>query len=161
MLRRRRSLEAAAGAAEPRALIAAALVRVFGLSGRALEGLFEAPLLARIRALDPATLPAAVRADLPDWLWERLVSRHGEREATLMAQGLLNAAPLDLRVNLARIGRDEALARLARDGLSVDSDLHGVQPERLAFDERDEDGELGAGRKAAKLEPALIGGGGQ
>lgn len=132
VLRRRRSLEAAAGAAEPRALIAAALVRVFGLSGRALEGLFEASLLARIRAVDPATLPAAVRVDLPDWLWERLVSRHGEREATLMAQGLLNAAPLDLRVNLARIARDEALARLARDGLSGTATPYSPAGIRLA-----------------------------
>jgi 16S rRNA (cytosine967-C5)-methyltransferase len=132
VLRRRRSLEAAAGSAEPRALLAAALVRVFGLSGRALEGLFEAALLARVRAVDFAALPAAVRVDLPDWLWERLVSRHGEEEATRIAQGLLNAAPLDLRVNLARVGRDEVLARLAHDGLSASATPYSPAGIRLA-----------------------------
>lgn len=34
-----------------------------------------------------------------------------------IAQGLLNAAPLDLRVNLARASRDEALARLQAGGV--------------------------------------------
>jgi 16S rRNA (cytosine967-C5)-methyltransferase len=34
-----------------------------------------------------------------------------------IAQGLLNPAPLDLRVNLARLSREEALARLQADGL--------------------------------------------
>jgi 16S rRNA (cytosine967-C5)-methyltransferase len=36
-----------------------------------------------------------------------------------IAQGLLNPAPLDLRVNLARIDREEAQARLAADGLQA------------------------------------------
>ena len=38
VLRRKRSLEAAAGSAQPEALLAAALVRVQGLSARALQG---------------------------------------------------------------------------------------------------------------------------
>src|SRR3954470_8827257 len=50
VLRRRRSLEAAAACAEPRALLAAALLRVVGLSARALEGLVEDALLRRVRA---------------------------------------------------------------------------------------------------------------
>ena len=36
-----------------------------------------------------------------------------------IAHGLLNPAPLDLRVNLARIGRDEALAQLAASGIEA------------------------------------------
>src|SRR6202008_3923362 len=39
VLRRRRSLEAAVGSMEPQALVAAALLRVMGLSARALQGL--------------------------------------------------------------------------------------------------------------------------
>jgi len=50
-----------------------------------------------------------VRADLPDWLWEQLVAQHGADEAAAIARGLLNPAPLDLRVNLARISREEVL----------------------------------------------------
>ena len=44
VLRRRRSLEAISGSAEPRALLAAALMRVLGFSGRALEGVVDAAL---------------------------------------------------------------------------------------------------------------------
>ena len=112
VLRRKRSLEAAAGSASPRPLLVAALLRVLGLSGRALQGLADDALIARIRSARLETLTDAVRADLPDWLWERLAAQHGADEAMRIARGLLNAAPLDLRVNLARIARDEALERL-------------------------------------------------
>ena len=117
VLRRKRSLEAAAGSAAPAALIAAALMRVLGYSGRSLRGLVDEPLLARIRAARSELLPEAMRADLPDWAWERLAAQYGGDEAMRIAQGLLNAAPLDLRVNLARVSREQALARLAQDGL--------------------------------------------
>jgi 16S rRNA (cytosine967-C5)-methyltransferase len=117
VLRRKRSLEAAAGSAAPRDLAVAALVRVFGLSGRALER--DAALVARIKAAADRGLPEAVRADLPDWLWERLVAAHGALQAAAIAQGLLGAAPLDLRVNLAKTSRDAALACLAQDGLEA------------------------------------------
>ncbi len=110
VLRRRRSLEAAAGSAVPRDLAVAALVRVFGLSARALGE--DAALAARVKAAATMELPAAVRADLPDWLWGRLVSAYGEREASAIALGLLAPAPLDLRVNLEKMSREEALAQL-------------------------------------------------
>ena len=118
VLRRKRSLEAAAGSAQPQALLAAALVRVHGQSARALEGLVDEELARRIRQAQTSALPAAIRADLPDWLWERLAQQHGEDEAARIALGLLNPAPLDLRANLARIERSAAQARLAGDGLA-------------------------------------------
>ncbi|HEX6156009.1 MAG TPA: SAM-dependent methyltransferase, partial [Burkholderiales bacterium] len=117
VLRRRRSLEAAAGSPDPQALVGAALLRVLGFSARALQGLVDEQLLARVRATEGATLPPAVRADLPDWLWERLVAQHGEEESQRIAQGLLNPAPLDLRVNLARTEREAAREKLAADGI--------------------------------------------
>ncbi len=120
VLRRKRSLEAAAGSTTPSALLAAALLRVLGFSGRSLQGLVDEALLARIhdaKAATRAPLPDAVRADLPDWVWERLCAQYGGDEAMRIAQGLLNAAPLDLRVNLARISREATLDRLAKDGL--------------------------------------------
>jgi 16S rRNA (cytosine967-C5)-methyltransferase len=119
VLRRRRSLEAAAGCAAPRALAAAAAMRVLGLSLRSLEGAVEPQLAERVRAYRGADASAAVRADLPDWLWERLAADHGEAQARRIAEGMLNAAPLDLRVNLARAGRDEVRARLAEDGIEA------------------------------------------
>ncbi|HYD56821.1 MAG TPA: RsmB/NOP family class I SAM-dependent RNA methyltransferase [Burkholderiales bacterium] len=120
VLRRKRSLGAASGSQEPRALLVAALVRVLGFSGRSLEGLLkpdEFALVSKAKAFRLEGQPPAVRADLPDWLWARLAAEHGDDEATRIAQAMLNPAPLDLRVNLARTGRDEMVARLAADGL--------------------------------------------
>jgi 16S rRNA (cytosine967-C5)-methyltransferase len=119
VLRRRRSLAVAAGSEEPRTLVVAALARVLGFSGRALEGVADADAVARMRRSDADDFPDPVRADLPDWLWERLAQQHGRDEAMRIAQALLNPAPLDLRVNLPRISRDEARARLAADGLEA------------------------------------------
>ncbi len=135
VLRRRRSLEAAAQSAAPRDLVIAALVRVRGLSGRALADVVredEQALVARVRAARSEAFPAAVRADLPDWLWERLSALHGEDEAMRIAQGLLNPAPLDLRVNLAQLGRDEALAQLRASGIGAEATPHSPAGVRLA-----------------------------
>jgi 16S rRNA (cytosine967-C5)-methyltransferase len=132
VLRRRRSLEAAAGSAEPAALLIAALVRVLGLSGRALEGLADPELVRRIRAAANDALPDAVRADLPDWLWQRLEREHGRDDALRIAQGLLNPAPLDLRANLARTSREELLARLAHDGIAAAATPYSPAGVRLA-----------------------------
>ena len=118
VLRRKRSLESAAGSAEPAALVVAALVRVLGFSGRSLDGIAEHELLARLRAASK-DLPDAVRADLPDWLWQRLEARHGREEALRIAQGLLNPAPLDLRANLARTSKEQVLSRLTQDGIEA------------------------------------------
>jgi 16S rRNA (cytosine967-C5)-methyltransferase len=132
VLRRKRSLEAAAGSAQPEALVAAALVRVHGHSARALQDLFDQRLLSKLRQSPRGELPAAIGADLPDWLWERLVREQGTDEALRMAQGLLNPAPLDLRVNLARIERSRAQAELAADGLEAAATPYSPAGLRLA-----------------------------
>ena len=132
VLRRRRSLEAACGSSEPAALVAAALLRVLGWSARALQGLIDDDLLARVRQTDMNALPPAVRADLPDWLWERLVAQSGEEEALRIAQGLLNPAPLDLRVNLARSEREPVQERLAADGIEAKPTRYSPAGLRLA-----------------------------
>jgi 16S rRNA (cytosine967-C5)-methyltransferase len=132
VLRRKRSLEAAAGSANAEALLAAALMRVQGLSARALEGVFDESLLRKLRQAPRDELPAAIRADLPDWLWERLTREQGADEALRIAQGLLNPAPLDLRVNLARIDRSAAQAELAAAGLHATPTPYSPAGLRLA-----------------------------
>lgn len=127
VLRRKRSLEAAAQSPEPRQLLVAALLRVMGLSGRALEGLADEVAIARVRGLDVQGLPDAVRADLPDWLWERLAGQYGAPEAAAIARGMLNPAPLDLRVNLARISRDEALRQLGLEAQPTPCSPSGIR----------------------------------
>ena len=118
VLRRKRSLEAAAGSSEPEALVAAALLRVQGISARVLQDLVAPDLLRRIRQAC-GDESQAVRADLPDWLWQRLAEQHGAEEALRIAQGLLNPAPLDLRVNLARTDRAAAQAQLAAESVQA------------------------------------------
>jgi 16S rRNA (cytosine967-C5)-methyltransferase len=119
VLRRRRSLAAAAGSSTPEALVAAAAIKVLGLSARSLEGLVEPRLAEQIRAFSFTGMPAAVRTDLPDWLWDILVADYGEVQAERIAPAMLNPAPLDLRVNLARTSREDARARLAADGVDA------------------------------------------
>ena len=132
VLRRRRSLEAAAGTGAPEALVAAAAMRVLGLSQRALDGLVDPALAERVRAFSAAGLPPAVRADLPDWLWEKLDQDYGAAESERIAQAMLNPAPLDLRVNLARAARDEVRARLAQDGIESKPTPYSPAGVRLA-----------------------------
>jgi 16S rRNA (cytosine967-C5)-methyltransferase len=135
VLRRKRSLEHAAGSSEPRALLIAALLRVLGLSGRALGEVLrpeELVLVSRVKAARTEDVPPAVRADLPDWLWQKLVANHGQVEALQIAQGMLNAAPLDLRANIARLDRDAALERLAGDGIEASTTPYSPAGIRLS-----------------------------
>ncbi len=135
VLRRRRSLESAAASAAPRALLLAALARVQGYSARALEAVLrpgEEALVARARASSEAIWPDAVRADLPDWLWQRIEAQQGTTEAMRIAQGLLNAAPLDLRVNLARTDLGAAQAALSASGIDCTPTPYSPAGLRLA-----------------------------
>jgi 16S rRNA (cytosine967-C5)-methyltransferase len=135
VLRRKRSLAAAAGSAEPEVLLVAALARLHGLSARALAGVLDADelaLLARAKAARSADWPPAVQVDLPDWIWERLVAEQGEVEAKRIAHALLNPAPLDLRVNLARITREAALEQLTASGVAGEPTPYSPAGIRLA-----------------------------
>src|SRR5918911_893072 len=52
--------------------------------------------------------------------------------SSAIARGLLNAAPLDLRANLARTSREEVLARLERDGIEAAATPYAPSAIRLA-----------------------------
>src|SRR6185369_16011484 len=84
-------------------------------------------LATQMKANARQILPAAVQADLPDWLWERLVGAYGEPESAAIAKGLLGAAPLDLRVNLVKLSREDALARLASEGTPTTLSPAGIR----------------------------------
>lgn len=66
------------------------------------------------QAAEPPDMPAAVAAECPDWAAEPLRTAFGERFAAEMA-ALLEAAPLDLRIN-ERSGVREEVARALRAG---------------------------------------------
>jgi len=95
-----------------------------GYSGRALEELGyrgdARGLAERVRGLERAALPFAVRANLPDWLAERLRAQFGDDETLALAEALNRPATLDLRVNTFKAERDEIRARLAAENFPAE-----------------------------------------
>lgn len=125
IVRRLRWLRRLAGAgATPRQLLLAWLARGEGWPMRQFEGLASATERDWIETIKSATLDegsVAERADMPDWLVERLLAQHDESSLIKLAQSLNRPAPLDLRVNLLKADRDVVLARLREEGLAAES----------------------------------------
>jgi 16S rRNA (cytosine967-C5)-methyltransferase len=74
----------------------------------------EAEWLARMVQIDRTLMSPLMRANMPQWLFDKLVAQHGEAEALLLADALNAPAPLDLRVNSVKATRDEVIAELAQ-----------------------------------------------
>ena len=123
VLRRKRLLELlVAPQATPRRLALAALVKLQGQSLRDMEPLLnpgEAEWLRHVKAAAVDALPLGIQADLPDWLVDRLRTFLSDDEILTLARGMLQPAPLDLRVNTVLATREEVLATLAADGLDA------------------------------------------
>lgn len=73
----------------------------------------ETDWLNRVMQIDRTMLPAALQANLPQWLYDRLLERFGEEETQRLAQTLNTPAPLDLRVNSIKASREQVIAELA------------------------------------------------
>lgn len=80
----------------------------------------EAQWLDRLMTIERASLSARVRSNLPEWLFEELVARRGEEFTTALGDAWLRPAPLDLRVNLVKGSREEALAALEEAGIGAE-----------------------------------------
>lgn len=100
--------------AQIRRLALLALSDIYGVD--ALSGLTdgEQAWLEHIQTIDREQLPARLRTNLPDWLYNRLVKQYGEEETLQMADVLNTPAPLDLRVNTLK-NRREDVARVLRE----------------------------------------------
>jgi 16S rRNA (cytosine967-C5)-methyltransferase len=123
VLRHLRLLEQLSGEPQPRRLALAALALQVGFSVRELAPLLasgDEAWLSHARSVDQAQLPPAVRLSLPDWLYERLGREHAPAELEQLARGLLQPAPLDLRVNTQLATRGEVLTALAHDGIRAE-----------------------------------------
>ncbi|HYA36733.1 MAG TPA: RsmB/NOP family class I SAM-dependent RNA methyltransferase [Candidatus Methylomirabilis sp.] len=122
-LRQRRLLERIAERADATSLVAAFLLTE-GYSARALEETDyrgDARAMAeRLRALDRDSLSFAVRANLPDWLADRLRAQFGDAESEALARSLNQPAPLDLRVNTIKAERESVQAQLAQEGFACE-----------------------------------------
>jgi 16S rRNA (cytosine967-C5)-methyltransferase len=125
-------LQQAGGRTNPRLLVAAQLL----LTGWSLDGVAqgfsggqfgpthltqaERVMLGKLEThtLDHETMPLAVRLEVPDWVLPHLQTRFGDQlEAEMVAMG--EPAPLDLRVNILKGSRDEAIAALAGESIEA------------------------------------------
>ena len=116
VLRRRRLLEYLVPHGVPRRLALAALVKLNGFSLKQLAPLMkhgDEAWLAVLKGVASETLPFEIRADLPDWVIERMRAHLDDAQILAIAQGLQTSAPLDLRVNTFR-ARREAVVDLLR-----------------------------------------------
>ena len=136
VLRRLRWLRRIAGAeATPRMLLLAWFARGEGWPMRNFEGLASATerdWITSIKAAEAGEPSLAERADLPDWLAERLLAQMSEDELIALAHGLNRPAPLDLRANLVKTDRDALLERLQADGVRAEPGRLSPQSIRLA-----------------------------
>jgi 16S rRNA (cytosine967-C5)-methyltransferase len=118
-LREKRWLEHIAGSALLLDVVAAYLL-THGYSARALEETgFRGDargMVERARTLDRAALPFAIQANMPDWLAEKLRAQFGEAAALALSAALNQPAPMDMRVNTLKSGREEIRERLAQEG---------------------------------------------
>ena len=73
----------------------------------------ETDWLQRIAQIDRNALPVTLRANLPQWLFDKLVARDGEDATLQLAEALNRSAPLDLRVNVLKAKREDVIAELA------------------------------------------------
>ncbi|GAB4167704.1 MAG: RsmB/NOP family class I SAM-dependent RNA methyltransferase [Rhodocyclaceae bacterium] len=135
ILRRRRTLEhRLEGRVSPRRLVLAALAVLSGVGVRSLGEILgerNVRFLAALRSQPAVPMTPAERADLPDWLYERLRERLGEEEVERLARGLNEAAALDLRVNPLKAGRDEVIARLHSEGIAAEAGRYSPLAIRL------------------------------
>ena len=99
------------------------LARFAGRSARELTPLLkpgEAEWLAEKKAVAIDDLPLTLRADLPEWIVERLQRQWPDEEIYALGRALQQPAPLDVRVNTLRADRDTVLQALAKEGLKVE-----------------------------------------
>ncbi|HEY0846194.1 MAG TPA: RsmB/NOP family class I SAM-dependent RNA methyltransferase [Noviherbaspirillum sp.] len=74
----------------------------------------EVEWLHHIAQIDRNALPLPLRANLPQWLLDKLLARDGEAAALQLAEALNRPAPLDLRVNALKAKREDVIVELAK-----------------------------------------------
>lgn len=125
-------IERAQGQVSPRLLAAAAAVlsgQIYGdvvamfSGGRYAPEPMESEEAETLRRLKGHTfehpaMPAAVRFEVPDWIFPQLEARFGAETAREL-DAMLTPAPLDLRVNLLKGTREGAMRALARESITA------------------------------------------
>jgi 16S rRNA (cytosine967-C5)-methyltransferase len=148
-LRRRRLLERLAGSTGVRRLALATWAVLLGANLRELDPVArgdEAEWLREAKREAHAPQPFEIECDLPDWLIDRLRARSDDGVVLELARGLLQPAPLDLRVNVVKASREAVLERLRADGMNAEPTPFSPDGVRVA------------GRPAVNRHPLFTGG---
>jgi len=122
VLRRKSFLSYVSDGEDPRKLLVAWLVRVQGMSTRDLADSLNAQQkewAQEIKAKKTDDISKAMQADLPEWLWDKLVVQYGEEEALTIARSMHQSASLDLRVNLVKATREDVIAKFSSEKTEV------------------------------------------
>jgi len=105
----------------PRRLMLATLARARDVNQEVLDRFLQDNERQWLDGVRAAPLPDAlsVESELPDWVIERLADPSPDAVRALGA-GMMQPAPLDLRVNTLKMKRDAALAALRDSGLAAE-----------------------------------------
>ena len=116
VLRHRLFLEhACEGKPTPRRMALAYWVRFDGYNLRELAPLLkhgENEWLAQVKGIKMDELPLSIRAELPEWLIEKLRATMSDDDILATGRAMQQPAPLDLRVNTLLAAREEVLQGL-------------------------------------------------
>ena len=123
ILRRLRYFNAVASEPSARRLFIAAANVLPASDRRDLAAALPAADQRWLAALDyepHAARTAAVQAELPDWMLERLRQTMTQPQVLAIGKAMQQPAPLDLRVNTLLATREEALAGLRESGIAAE-----------------------------------------
>lgn len=106
---------------DARKLIVAWLLRVQGRSLRDLGDVLteqQKEWAIAIKAKSTDDMPIAAKADVRDWLWEKLKKQYGEEQALTICRSMFEQATLDLRVNTIKGTAEEVLAKMIAENIN-------------------------------------------
>lgn len=81
----------------------------------------ETEWLNRVMQIDRTLLPASLAANLPQWLFDKLVARDGEAATLALSHAMNQPAPLDLRVNAIKATREDVMTELSQAPILCES----------------------------------------
>lgn len=123
ILRRRFFLEVLTEKGTVRELVLAYLARFQGMNLRQLQPLIrekESKWISQIKAIKLEEQPLFARAELPEWLVEKLQATYANEEILRIGQSFQQPAPLDIRVNSLLAKREEILAMLQQEVITAE-----------------------------------------
>lgn len=123
-LRYRRSLKTLAQTTQKQRLALITLVRVLGLAMGEVKKLaddHDQHWLEELPERLAFSLTEIEAADVSDDLWARLGHDYSDEQRLALVKSWHQPAPFDLRVNIMKTTRDEALTALRREGLCVEA----------------------------------------